>query len=421
MPSRFIPKMTPAIAFVAKDVNPPVYMTTQPPSNLSASQSAVPRVALLIETSNGYARELLHGVEEYIRSHSPWHIFLAERGRGDAPPAWLDNWDGDGIIARVENKKIAQFLSKAKQPVVDLSSYRFLEKVPSVMTDSKAIAELAATHFLNRGFSHFAFCGLSRFPWSRQRGEYFQQALLEKKHYVHEFNPSSRDSGDSENETDVIAKWLVTLPKPVAIFACYDARGRQILDACHRVNISVPEEVAVLGVDNDELLCELCPQPLSSVDPNPRRSGWVAASLLDQMMQGQKIEPDVHIVKPVGISTRQSTDALAVADANIVRALRYIRENACKGITVNDVVSVAGIARRTMESRIKKLLGRSPHEEIMRVQVQRAQRLLLHTNLPVTVISERAGFENPEYFSVAFKRISGMPPARFRRTRGESK
>jgi LacI family transcriptional regulator len=383
-------------------------------------QSAVPRVALLIETSNGYARELLHGVEEYIRSHSPWHIFLAERGRGDAPPDWLNGWDGDGIIARIENKKIAQVLSKAKQPVVDLSSYRFLNQVPSVMTDSKAISELAATHFLNRGFTHFAFCGLSRFPWSRQRGEYFHKALLEKNHYVHEYNPSSHDSDDSENETDVIAKWLLTLPKPVAIFACYDARGRQILDACHRVNISVPEEVAVLGVDNDELLCELCPQPLSSVDPNPRRSGWLAASLLDQMMQGQKIEPEVHIVKPAGISTRQSTDVLAVSDVHIVRALRFIRVNACNGITVNDVVSVAGIARRTMESRIKKLIGRSPHEEIMRVQVQRAQRLLLHTNLPVTVISERAGFENPEYFSVAFKRLSGMPPATFRRKRGEA-
>lgn len=394
-------------------------MTSHPPSLVPAAQNAVPRVALLIETSNGYARELLHGVEEYIRSHNPWHIFLAERGRGDAPPIWLNNWDGDGIIARIENKKIAQVLSKAKQPVVDLSSYRFLDQVPSVMTDSKAIAELAATHFLNRGFSHFAFCGLSRFPWSRQRGEFFRKALLEKNHPVHEYNPDSSDSGDSENETDVIAKWLLTLPKPVAIFACYDARGRQILDACHRVHISVPEEVAVLGVDNDELLCELCPQPLSSVDPNPRRSGWLAASLLDQMMQKQHVEPAVHIVKPAGISTRQSTDVLAVSDVHIVRALRFIRENACNGITVNDVVSVAGIARRTMESRIKKLIGRSPHEEIMRVQVQRAQRLLLHTNLPVTVISERAGFENPEYFSVAFKRISGMPPATFRRKRGE--
>ena len=137
-------------------------------------------------------------------------------------------------------------------------------------------------------------------------------------------------------------------------------------------------------------------------------------------MQGQKIEPEVHIVKPAGISTRQSTDVLAVSDVNIVRALRYIRENACKGITVDDVVSESGIARRTMESRIKKLIGRSPHEEIMRVQFQRAQRLLLHTNLPVTVISERAGFENPEYFSVAFKRLSGMPPATFRRKRGEA-
>lgn len=380
-----------------------------------------PRVALLIETSNGYARSILHGVEDFIRSHRPWHIFLAERGRGDAPPEWLHNWDGDGIIARIENKKIAQVLKNAKQPLVDLSSYRFLSNIPSVMTDGKAIAELAATHFLNRGFVHYAFCGLQRFPWSRQRGEHFVRVLRDKGLVCHEFSPTAKDSGESENETDVIAQWLLTLPKPVAIFACYDARGRQILDACHRVNLSVPEEVAVLGVDDDQLLCELCPQPLSSVDPNARRSGWLAASLLEQMMLGEKLAPEMHIVKPAGISTRQSTDILAVDDVHIAKALRYIRENACNGITVNDVVSVAGIARRTMESRIKKLIGRSPHEEIMRVQVQRAQRLLLHTNLPVTTISERAGFENPEYFSVAFKRLCGMPPARFRRMRGESK
>lgn len=378
-----------------------------------------PRVALLIETSNGYARSILHGVEDFIRSHRPWHIFLAERGRGDAPPQWLHDWDGDGIIARIENKKIAQVLKNARQPVVDLSSYRFLSQIPSVMTDGEAIAELAATHFLNRGFVHFAFCGLQRFPWSRQRGEHFVHLLKQKNFVCHEFSPSEKDSGESENETDIIAQWLLTLPKPVAIFACYDARGRQILDACHRVNLSVPEEVAVLGVDDDQLLCELCPQPLSSIDPNARRSGWLAASLLEQMMLGETVAPDMHIVKPAGISTRQSTDILAVDDVHIAKALRFIRENACNGITVNDVVSVAGIARRTMESRIKKLIGRSPHEEIMRVQVQRAQRLLLHTNLPVTVISERAGFENPEYFSVAFKRLCGMPPATYRRKRGE--
>lgn len=382
---------------------------------------AVPRVALLIETSNGYARSILHGVEDYIRSHHPWHIFLAERRRGDSPPKWLDDWDGDGIIARIENKSMAQALSRLHVPVVDLSSYRFLPQVPGVMTDGKAIAQLAATHFLNRGFEHFAYCGVPRFPWSRQRGEYFVKILEEKQLDCHLYQSAQKSDDDSEHETDDIARWLSHLPKPAAVFACYDARGRQILDACHRAGLSVPEEVAVLGVDDDELLCELSPQPLSSIDPNPRRCGWVAAEMLQMMMSGQKPVPMVQIISPIGISTRQSTDVFAIEDTNLVKALRFIREHACRGISVDEVARIAGLARRTMEARFKKMLGRSPHEEIMRVQVKRAQRLLLHSNLPVALIAERAGFENPEYFSVAFKRITGMPPVTYRKKRGEMK
>lgn len=382
---------------------------------------AVPRVALLIETSNGYARSILHGVEDYIRSHHPWHIFLAERRRGDAPPRWIEDWDGDGIIARIENKNMAQVLSRLHVPVVDLSSYRFLPEVPAVMTDSCAIAELAATHFLNRGFEHFAYCGIPRFPWSRQRGEHYTRILEEKQFFCHQYQSIHKVDDDSDLETDDIRRWLLDLPKPVAVFACYDARGRQILDACHRAQLSVPEEVAVLGVDDDELLCELSPQPLSSIDPNARRGGWVAAEILEMMMAGQSPQTLIQSIRPTGVSTRQSTDVFAIEDVNLVKALRYIRENACRGISVDEIARFAGLARRTMESRFKKMLGRSPHEEILRIQIKRAQRLLLHGNLPVAVIAERTGFENPEYFSVAFKRVTGMPPVTYRKKRGETK
>jgi LacI family transcriptional regulator len=390
-------------------------------SGKNSHPPAVPRVALLIETSNGYARSILHGVEDFIRSHHPWHIFLAERRRGDAPPKWLDDWDGDGIIARIENKSMAQVLARLRVPVIDLSSHRYLPGLPGVITDGRAIAEMAATHFLNRGFEHFAYCGVPRFPWSRQRGDYFVKILEEKHLNCHRYQSSKKGEADSEVETDDIARWLKSLPKPVAVFACYDARGRQILDACHRAELSVPEQVAVLGVDDDELLCELSPQPLSSIDPNPRRCGWLAAEMLEMMMAGQSPTPLIRVVSPVGISTRQSTDVFAMEDANLVKALRLIREHACRGITVDEVSRMAGLARRTMESRFKKMLGRSPHEEIMRIQVQRAQRLLLHSNLPVSVIAERAGFETPEYFSVAFKRVTGMPPVTYRKKRGEMK
>ncbi len=374
-----------------------------------------PRVALLIETSNGYARELLRGVEEYIRSHRQWSVFLAEARRGDAPPTWMHNWDGDGIIARIENKKIAQLLGNAKQHVVDLSSHRLLTNVPSITTDNAAIAQLAVTHFLGRGFKNFAFCGQDSFVWSQKRGKYFSMLLEEKGFTCAHYQVGLYDK--NESDIDAIGQWLLTLPKPVAILACYDSRGQQVLDACHRVHLSVPEQVAVLGVDDDELLCSLSPPPLSSINPNARQSGWLAASLLDQMMSGAVVEPILHYTKPAGLSTRQSTDILAIDDLHLAKALRFIRENACRGISVNDVAAAAGIARRTMEARIKKMIGRSPHEEIIRVQIRHAQLLLTTTNLPIQVVSERCGFDNPEYFSVAFKRVAGKSPASFRRTR----
>jgi LacI family transcriptional regulator len=145
----------------------------------------------------------------------------------------------------------------------------------------------------------------------------------------------------------------------------------------------------------------------------------VAAEMLEMMMAGQNPDPLIQVVTPIGISTRQSTDVFAIEDVNLVKALRFIREHACRGISVDEVARVAGLARRTMEARFKKMLDRSPHEEIMRIQVMRAQRLLLYSNLPIALIAERVGFETPEYFSVAFKRITGMPPVTYRKKRGE--
>lgn len=382
---------------------------------MTKSRSTSPRkVALLIETSNAYARGLLQGIITYLQEHGPWSVYLPELRRGDPPPNWLGRWDGDGVIARIENAEIARVLSKLKVPIVDVSVARPLPKLPCFEIDEAAVGRLAARHFMERGFKNFAYCGNPRFVWSDLRGNNFMRVVSEEGYPVFACQSPSGEVGDDEADIERIAQWVAALPKPVGILACYDFRGRQVLDACRLRGIPVPDEVAVLGVDNDELLCNLCHPPMSSIIPNVQQTGYRAAELLDKLMAGQKISPEILYIEPIGIATRQSTDTLAIEDANLVRAIRYIREHACEGISVKDVLRAVPQSRRVLESRFKKQLGRTPHEEILRVQLDRARLLLTETELSMAQIAERSGFKHVEYFSAVFKREVGSPPSRYR-------
>jgi len=372
------------------------------------------QVALLIETSNAYGRGLLRGIVSYIREHAPWSVYLAEHGRGDRPPGWLADWRGDGIIARVETPAIAQALKRVKIPIVDTSAARLLPKLPWFETDDAAIAQLAFEHLRERGFKRFAFCGDPRFNWSNWRSEHFENAARAEGATCFTYRPARRFSRDDAEQAEDIARWIRKLPKPVGVMAAYDYRGQQLLDACRRLGIAVPDEVAVVGVDNDELLCELSHPPMSSVIPNTHRTGYEAAALLDRMMDGQRVPSETHLIAPLGIATRQSTDVLAIEDRHVARAVAYIRGHACKGITVNDVLRAVPQARRLLERRFKKLLGRTPHEEILRVQLDRVKALLAQTDLPLTEIAERCGFAHVEYLSVVFKKKAGVPPSQYR-------
>jgi LacI family transcriptional regulator len=372
------------------------------------------KVALLIETSNAYARGLLQGVVRYIREHSPWSFYIPEQGRGDIPPSWLANWQGDGIIARIENVAIARSVAASGLPAVDVSAARLLPFLPWVETDDQAISRLAAEHLLDRGFKHFGFCGDARFNWSNWRADHFEKAIQQARRQCHHYRSSISPLAPLEEQVSDIARWLRKLPKPVAVMACYDIRGQQVLDACRSAGLAVPDEVAVIGVDNDALLCDLSSPPLSSVIPNTQRTGYEAAALLDQMMSGKSLPPGPHLVGPLGVATRQSTDVLAIADRHIAQAARYIREHACEHINIEAVLKVVPLSRRKFETRFKKLLGHTPHEEITRVRMNRVKELLTETELTLAEIAERTGFEHVEYLSAAFKKKVGLPPNRYR-------
>ena len=372
------------------------------------------RVALLIESSNAYGRGLLHGVVAYVREHRPWSFHFVEQGRGDAPPEWLADWDGDGIIARIENKRIAKAIAASGLPTVDISAARLIPTLPWVETNDEAIAKMVAEHLLERGFRHFGFCGDARFNWSQWRGRHFSEAIRKAGFECAVHQPRETRQVRVEAQIAGIGAWLRTLPKPVGIMACYDIRAQQVLASCRGQGLAVPDEAAVVGVDNDELLCDLCSPPLSSVLPNHQKAGYEAARLLDRMMSGLKVAPAAHLIEPVRLAIRQSSDVLAVHDADVAKAMHLIRTHACDGIDVSDILKGVPVSRRVLESRFKNLLGITPHQEILRVKLNRVKQLLVDTNLSLLEIARRTGFAHVEYLSVSFKRETGKTPRRYR-------
>jgi len=381
-------------------------------------------VALIIESSRGYGRGLLWGIARYARDYGPWSLLCQDRGLGDDIPAWLSAWKGDGIIVRVEGTAMERAILRKRGPAVNLRSQP-RQLLPVIETDDAAVARLAAEHLLERSFHEFGFCGFAGAGYSLRRQAAFERAVAEAGYPCHVHAVSARrgqvklrelEQHGLRYEKDLI-RWLASLPKPVGIMACNDVRGQQVLNACREANVSVPDEVAVIGVDNDRLLCELSDPPLSSVEPDTRRIGYESAALLDRMMRGAAPPSETLLVPPTGVVTRQSTDVLAIDDREVALAVRFIREHACEGINGGDVLRHVPMTRVMLKQRFEKLLGRSPKAEIVRVKLARVKQLLVETDLNLSRIAELAGFPHPEYLSALFKQKIGQTPGQFRAAR----
>ncbi len=384
-----------------------------------------PHVALLIESSRGYGRGLLRGVARYARTRGPWALYFQERGMADASPSWLGEWRGDGIIARVETRALEKAIFATGLPAVDLRGKLDLS-LPLIETNDRAVCRLAADHLLERGFRQFAYCGFAGANYSIRRLRYFPTMIEQAGHSCHIY-PSDANGDDPYSSPqkeveqhgilyeDQVARWIASLPKPIGIMACNDIRGQQVLNACRAIGVAVPDEVAVIGVDNDEILCELSDPPLSSVAPDTLRIGFEAAALLDRMMRGEKPPADKLFVQPKGVVTRQSTDVTAIEDRDIARAVRLIRQRACGGLTVEKVLDEIPLSRSTLDRRFREALGRSPKAEIARVRLERVKELLTETDFTLAEIARRTGFRHPEYLSATFKRELGVTPGEFRR------
>ena len=397
---------------------------TRPKSNAPAR-----RVALLIESSRAYGRGLLSGIARYVRTHGRWSVAYRECRLGDFSPDWLKPRTWDGIIARVPDLLIAQEIVRSRCPAVDVLGQVGHPRMLSIYPDDAQVARLAATHLLDTGFRTLAFCGYPGVRYSDTRGAVFERLVQEAGRACFRYpapgaarkisrrRSSEAVSWEQQGQDDqaALVRWLQQLPTPVAVLACNSIRGQEVLSACRRLGRAVPEQVAVMGVDSDEIICELSDPPLSSVVLNAVHTGYEAAAWLDRLMAGEAAPDSPVLIAPTGVAPRRSTDIVAVDDPYVAAALRYIRDHACEDIALQDVLQSVHLSRASLHRHFNAALGRSPKAEILRVRLQRAKQLLAETELPLYEIASRTGFRNPEHFSYLFKSKSGQTPGQFRR------
>jgi LacI family transcriptional regulator len=376
------------------------------------------QVLLIFSTRFEECTHILKGIAQYERSHGPWAAFLDDEMRAESDSRWLSSKKWSGVISRHTTPKLVQACHARKIPLVDLNDTAPFPGVPKIRPDNVALGHMGSEHLLERGFTNLAFCGFRNNAWSCERRDGFIEAAKLAGHRVEVLDvdyPGDLTPFWDDEQAEELCVWIKSLPKPVGIMACNDMRALQLLTAASMAKLLVPEEVAILGVNNDAIRCDLAYPSLSSVAPNPFQSGYLAAELMSRLIAGQPIEQMDVRIDPLGVVTRQSTDLLAIQDRSMASALAYIREHACSGITVDQVIHHASASRSLLEKKFRQHLGRSPHAEIRRVQVGKIKQLLVETDFPLKKIAELTGFEHVEYMCVLFKRTTGNSPGEYRK------
>jgi LacI family transcriptional regulator len=384
----------------------------------------VPKVVLLLESSRASGRALLTGVARYAHHHGPWSFYWEPAGLEKAWPV-LKTLDADGIIMR-DVEKVGEVLACGIPAVVVGHSRTEIPGLVNVVTDSASIGRMAADHLIGCGFRQFGYCamvqsGIERTHWSQQRSESFASRLREAGFETHLYIPRQTAVSLSwSRERQLMARWLQALPKPVGILACNDDRGQQVIEACRTAKVHVPDEVAVIGVDNDELVCGLSDPPMSSVAIGFERAGYESAEALHLLIRGRQPAHPKIIVAASHVVTRRSTNILAVEDPFVARAVRFIRDHSRDSVSVPQVAQAAALSRRALEKRFRQSLARSVFNEIRRVRVEHISQLLAETSLSIAEVAEQLAFDGPQHIARYFRAEKGMTPREFRQRRARS-
>ncbi len=385
------------------------------------TRSAVRQVAIIIDASKPYDRKIIGGIAGYVQRSGPWSLYVEENPLQKLSVLRTHRWNG--VIANFDDPRIAEVVSNMHIPVVGVGGkYGWYDRksgIPYVTPDERAVSQLVIGHLKNRGFTQFAFCGFARTQvngWSAERARAFREFAKQAGCRCWVYNGRHATMRNWGQLQDELAKWLMELPKPVGLMACNDARARHVLEACRRSGIRVPEDLAVIGVDDDAVLCQLTDPPLTSVDQGAYSVGETAASVLDRLMRGRRLRQNWFVVKPTALVARRSSDVIAVQDPDVSAALRFIHDHACDGIHCEDVSARVAVAQITLDRRFLALLGRSVHAEIQRIRMERARHLVADSTIPLKQIASMVGMKQRTYFSVAFRRCFGHTPAEYRRS-----
>jgi LacI family transcriptional regulator len=382
----------------------------------------VPKVILLIESSRASGRALLRGIADYSRHHGPWSFSWEPAGMEKVQPL-LETGDADGIILR-DVERAEEIMAYGLPTVVVGHHKTEIPGMVNVVTDSEAIGRMAADHLLDCGFKHFAFCGykktsLENTTWSDIRWESFCQRIRTAGFENPPDYELTMPGRDWSKDWRSLANWLKALPKPVGVMACNDDCGQHVMEACRLTGQTVPDLVGVVGADNDEVVCGLTDPPMSSIAINFERAGYDAAHALNGLMRQLHNVPSRIMAAATHVVARRSTDFVAAEDLHLAKALRFIRDQGRRcGVSVDEVAGFAGLSRRMLENRFRKLLGRSVMNEIRRVRTEQIARLLLETDLPVAQIADLLDFADVRHIARYFRAGKGISPLAYRKTYG---
>ena len=370
------------------------------------------RVGLLIASPDSSGEQLLNGIVDFVRHNPHWIVQHSDWWK----PKRRSDYDGfDGLIVRQPIIGLPKLARKLSVPIVDISSHRRpMSGIPRVTVDNYAVGKIGAEHFLRRGYRNLAFLGRKAPMYSRDRLRGFQETAEAGGAQVFVYAQPGLYGWSRESVLKPVHRWLRQLPRPLAVMGDSDSAARIILEAC-QPDIGVPEEVAVVGVDNNIWVCELCKPPLSSISLELRRVGYRAASLLEDLMRGKKSPSQPIVVPPGDLCLRRSADVFAVQDRAVAKAIRFIEDHATDKVSIQSVCRHVFLSKRSLELRFRKATGRSPREEIRHVRMRLA-RNLLGTPMSIAAVAAKAGFSDQSRFGRIFKRHTGMSPLAYRRS-----